>query len=118
MKPCLEDYLTPIGKLTIAAALLEETVIRWGALLSDGALLKSHADRLLKGLDRNLTFLADRIKQTMSPAYQNEILDLIEKGRDLKDERYKSVHGVWGRAHERRNRRLRGGDALPLQKSR
>lgn len=96
MNSRLEDYLPPIGRVTIAAALLEETVIRWAALLSEGALLKSHADQLLKGLDQNLTFLADKIKAIASPACQKELLDLIEKGRSLKNERNKSVHGVWG----------------------
>ena len=31
----LNDYLAPIGKVTIASAALEEVAIRWGALLSD-----------------------------------------------------------------------------------
>jgi len=35
MNDRLNDYLAPIGKITIASAALEEVTIRWGALLSE-----------------------------------------------------------------------------------
>jgi hypothetical protein len=43
MEPRLDAYLAPIGKLTIAAALLEEVVIRWGALLFEPDHSETHA---------------------------------------------------------------------------
>lgn len=95
MNPKLKDYLVPIGKLTIAAAFLEEVVIRWGALLSEGDHLDTHSKSLLRGLDKNLDFLADRVKIRISPTSQRRVLDLIETGRTLKNRRNENVHGVW-----------------------
>ena len=95
MNPRLHDYLIPIGKLTIAAAFLEEVVIRWGALLSEGGHHETHAKRLLRGLDKNLDFLIERAKEHISPAGQKPVLDLIETARALKNKRNENVHGVW-----------------------
>jgi len=94
MKPRLNDYLIPIGRLAIAAAFLEEHVICWGALLS-GAAQETHAKRLRRGLDQNLDFLTKQVKQRVSAARQKPVIDLIAISRALKDKRNENVHAVW-----------------------
>lgn len=93
--PNLNDYLVHIGKLTIAAAYLEEVAIQWSALLSDGDHEETHARRLLRGMESNLNFLCDRVKQRVSPESQQRVLDMIETARALKNRRNENVHGVW-----------------------
>jgi len=73
MKPLLNDYLIPIGRLAIAAAFLEEVVIRWGALLSEAAPHETHAKRLRRGLENNLKFLKRVVEQQVSPARQKAV---------------------------------------------
>jgi hypothetical protein len=96
MKPRLNDYYAPIGTLTIAAATLEEIAIRWAALLSEADVDETRYKNLTRGLESNLTLLADRVRECVSSASQKSVLDLIEKGRTLKNKRNENVHGVWG----------------------
>lgn len=91
----LDDYYAPIGKLTIGAAALEDTVIRWGALLSEDVMKKTHAHNLRRGFENNLDFLIERVKERVSAEQQQPLVELIEKARSLKDERNKNVHGTW-----------------------
>jgi hypothetical protein len=90
-----DEYVFLIGKLTIAAAHLEEVVIRWTALFSDGDIQETHKKQLLVGLDKNLSLLKERVGQKCSPG-QLQLLDsLVEKARVLKNKRNENVHGVW-----------------------
>ena len=95
MKQRLNDYLVSIGKLAIAAAFLEEVVIRWGALLSEADPHETHAKRLWRGLEKNLDFLKEQVEQRVSPARQEPVIGLIETGRALKNKRNENVHAVW-----------------------
>jgi hypothetical protein len=95
MKPRLNDYFAPVGKLTMAAALLEEVTLRWLALLSDN-FDEARFKNLTKGLEQTLTMLTDLVKLRVSTGSQQSVIDLIEKARKLKDQRNESVHGVWG----------------------
>src|SRR5690242_5418359 len=79
----ITDYHAAIGRLTIASATLEEVVIRWGALLSEGNLDEIRYKRLLLGLEKNLTFLACRVEERVSGPNQQEVLDMIERARGL-----------------------------------
>lgn len=92
----LEDYFAPVGKLTMAAALLEEVTLRWVALLSDDPVNETRFKNLTRGLETTLTMLAELVKQRVSVANQLSVIDLIERGRKLKDQRNESVHGIWG----------------------
>lgn len=92
----LDDYFAPVGKLTMAAALLEEVTLRWVALLSDDPVNETRFKNLTRGLEQTLTMLTDLVKQRVSAANQQSVIDLIERGRKLKDQRNESVHGVWG----------------------
>jgi hypothetical protein len=67
MKPRLNDYLIPIGRLAIAGAFLEEVVIRWGALLSGAVHHETHAKHLRRGLKSNLDFLVKQVELRVSP---------------------------------------------------
>jgi hypothetical protein len=96
MKPRLDDYFAPVGKLTMAAALLEEVTLRSIALLSEEPFDETRFKNLTKGLEQTLTMLADLVRQRVSAANQQSVIDLIEKARRLKDKRNESVHGVWG----------------------
>lgn len=96
MNDRLDDYFDPIGRVTMASATLEEVVIRWGALLSEDDVDETRFKNLTIGMDRNLTFLADRIKERVSVPNQRSVLDLIERARALKNKRNEDVHGVWG----------------------
>ncbi len=96
MKARLEDYFAPVGKVTIAAALLEEVTLRWVALLSDDPVNETRFKNLTRGLEQTLTMLTDLVKRRVSSPNQQSVIDLIETGRKLKDERNESVHGVWG----------------------
>jgi len=91
----LEDYYAPVGRLTMSAALLEEVTLRWAALLSDDPVDETRFRNLTRGLEVTLTMLSDLVKQRVSVVNQRSVLDLIEKGRQLKDQRNESVHGVW-----------------------
>jgi hypothetical protein len=95
MKPRLNDYLIPIGRLAIAGAFLEEVVIRWGALLSGAVHHETHAKHLRRGLKSNLDFLVKQVELRVSPARQRPVIDLIETGGGLKDKRNENVHAVW-----------------------
>jgi len=96
MNTPLDDYLAPIGKVTIAAALLEEVVLRWAALLSEDDVHEVHYKNLTRGLEANLGLLISRVTERVSPVSQQQVLDLIENARTLKNKRNESVHGVWG----------------------
>jgi 3-dehydroquinate dehydratase len=65
-------------------------------MLSEDDVQETHARRLLAGLDRNLDFLSDLVKKRVSPENQKEVLDLIERGRTLKNSRNDNTHAVWG----------------------
>lgn len=95
MNARLNDYLIHIGKLAIAGALLEEVVVRWSALLSEPDTDETHAKRLYRGLDSNLDFLMDLVKERISAGSQQQIIDLIEASRVLKNRRNENVHAVW-----------------------
>jgi hypothetical protein len=92
----LEDYYTPVGKLTMAAALLEEVALRWVAMLSDDPVNETRFKFLTRGLEQTLTMLADLVTIRISATNQQSVIDLIVRGRKLKDQRNESVHGVWG----------------------
>lgn len=92
----LEDYLIPIGQVTIASAALEEVVIRWGALLAGDDVADTRYRNLTRGMENNLSFLADRVKERVSVTNQQPVLDMIERARTLKNRRNENIHGVWG----------------------
>lgn len=92
----LQDYYAPIGKLTIAAAKLEEVALGAAALLSDDPVDDTRYKNLTRGLDNSLNILADQVRVRVSLGNQSKILDLIELGRKLKNKRNENVHGVWG----------------------
>lgn len=95
MKLQLNDYLIPIARLAIGGALLEEVVVRWATLLSEGAHHETHAKLLRRGLDSKLKFLVQRVNQRISPARQRPVIELIETCRALKDQRNENVHAQW-----------------------
>jgi hypothetical protein len=78
-----------------ASATLEEVAIRWGALLSEDGLVETRYKNLLKGMDQNLTFLAELVKERVSKANQPSVLDMIDRAWKLKNKRNEDIHGVW-----------------------
>jgi hypothetical protein len=94
--PTLDEYYAPIGKLTIAAAKLEEVALGAAALLSDDPMDETRYKNITRGLDNNLNLLADLVKERVSSTNQGKVLDLIERGRTLKNKRNENVHCVWG----------------------
>jgi hypothetical protein len=99
-QPRLNDYYAPIGKLTMAAATLDDVALRWSAVLSDNDMGETQYKNLLAGLDRNLDLLADTVRKRVSQAKQQSVIDLIEKARTLKNKRNDNVHAVWGEMSE------------------
>lgn len=75
--------------------MLEEVTLHWVALLSDDPVDETRFKNLTRGLEQTLTMLTDLVKQRVSAANQQSVIDLIERGRKLKDQRNESVHGVW-----------------------
>ena len=65
-------------------------------MLSDDPVDETRFKNLTRGLEVTLTMLSELVKQRVSAVNQQTVLDLIEKGRRLKDQRNESVHGVWG----------------------
>jgi hypothetical protein len=97
MPATLEDYLAPIGAVTIAAARLEEVAIRWISLLSDDAdHMATHKKVMLRGLDKNLKGLATSAAAKLAEQKTIEkIRTRVAQAIRLKDQRNENVHGVW-----------------------
>lgn len=93
--PCLADYFPTIGRLTIEAATLEEIVIVNVMALMDKSHDQTRYDYMVKGLEYTLKRLEELINIRVSPIYRQQILDLIEEARKLKNKRNENVHGVW-----------------------
>lgn len=91
----LADYLPLIGRVTIAAATLEEI-----ALVNVMALSKESPDEtrykyMIRGLGATLDRLSELVTDRVSPHYRQKVIDLIEEARQLKNKRNENVHGVW-----------------------
>jgi hypothetical protein len=91
----LTDFSPQIGKVTIAAAYLEEIVLINVMALSDDPPRQTRYTYMHKGIDNTLTRLRELVTARVSNYYRQGIIDLIEEARNLKNKRNENVHAVW-----------------------
>lgn len=94
----LANYHHVIGRITVAAAALEDVAIGGVLTLFDGddaAVRQEHKRILYAGLERNLKALKRSVKDHYSEPYRGSLLKGIGDADRLRRRRNENVHGTW-----------------------